>query len=262
MGINSRNQFIFCTMKFFLFFIILFYSYSIYSQEVKEVEVTSQYWINYSGRLRISNKLELIAESTLRSKDHSINKLSQSLFSAGLSWDVKDFIKLSTGYEYASILPANSKIKVTQSEYRPWQQVQFANNFSSFKITQRLRLEERFRKVLFNDSTLAPDNAFNFRFRYNILGEFPLSKKEGVLKPISLILSEEILINIGKQVVYNYFDQNRAFVGLKFKINEGNSIQLGYLNLFQQLPAAKFRNLHILRLSYFQNLDFRKRVKS
>ncbi len=226
------------------------------------MEVTSQYWINYSGRLRLSNKLEFITESTLRSKDHSINKLSQSLFSAGLSWDVKGFIKLATGYEYASILPANAKIKVTQSEYRPWQQVQFANNFSSFKITQRLRLEERFRKVLFNDSTLEPGNSFNFRFRYNILGEFPLSKKEGVLKPISLILSEEILINIGKQVVYNYFDQNRVFVGLKFKINEGNSIQLGYLNLFQQLPAYnKFRNLHILRLNYIQNLDLRKRRK-
>ena len=249
-------------MKFFLFFIIVFYSNSIYSQEVKKVEVTSQYWINYSGKFRISNKLELVAESTLRSMDHSINKLSQKLVSVGLSWDVKDFIKLSTGYEYASILPANSKIKVTQSEYRPWQQVQFANNFSSFKITQRLRLEERFRKVLFNDSTLAPDNAFNFRFRYNILGELPLSKKEGVLKRMSLILSDEILINVGKQVLFNYFDQNRVFVGFKYNINKGNSIQLGYLDLFQQLPSGnKFRNLHILRLNYFQNLDLRKKVK-
>ena len=129
------------------------------------MEFASQYWINYSGKFRISNKLELIAESALRSMDHSVNKLAQRFFLAGLSWDVKDFIKLSTGYEYASILPANSKIKVTQSEYRPWQQVQFANNFSSFKITQRLRLEERFRKVLFNDSTLAPSNSFNFRYR-------------------------------------------------------------------------------------------------
>ena len=226
------------------------------------MEFASQYWINYSGKFRISNKLELIAESALRSMDHSVNKLAQRFFLAGLSWDVKDFIKLSTGYEYVSILPANYKIKVTQVEYRPWQQVQFANNFSSFKITQRLRLEERFRKVLFNDSTLAPGNSFNFRFRYNILGEFPLSKKEGVLKPISLILSEEILINIGKQVVYNYFDQNRVFVGIKFKINKGNSIQLGYLNLFQQLPVYnKFRNLHILRLNYIQKLDLRKRRK-
>ena len=242
------------------FFIISFFSLSLKAQDTKKVDVVSQYWITYSGKFKVRNKLELMAESTLRSVDHSINKVTQNLVLVGLSWSVNDFIKLAAGYQHVSIFPGNSKITVTQPEYRPWQQIQFGNNFSLKKITQRLRLEERFRKVLINDSTLALDNAFNFRFRYNVLGEFPLSKKEAILKRLSLILSEEIFINIGKQVVFNYFDQNRVFVGLKFKINEGNNIQLGYLDLFQQLPSGnKFRNLHILRLSYFQNLDFRQK---
>jgi hypothetical protein len=250
------KQRVFCLFIFFL-------SLSLKAQEVKKVDVTSQYWITYSGKFRISNQLELIAESTFRSKDHSINKLSQSLVLVGVSWSANDFIKLAIGYQHISIEPATSKITVAQPEYRPWQQIQFLNNLSSKKITQRLRLEERFRKVLLNDSTLASEIYFNFRFRYIVSAELPLSKKEGVLKPISLILSEEIFINVGKQVVYNYFDHNRISVGLKYKINEGNSFQLSYLNLFQQLPIdIKFRNLHIFRLIYNQNLDFRKGAKS
>jgi len=262
MEINPYYQFLFYKIKIlsFIYFIIVFFSFSLLAQDVKKVDVASQNWITYSGKYRFSNKLEFITESTLRSIDHSINKVSQSFLLVGVSCSVNDFVKLAVGYQFISIFPTTSKITVTQPEYRPWQQIQFFNNFSSKKITQRIRLDERFRKILLNDSTLAPDNNFNFRFRYNIFAELPLSKKEKILKALSLILSEEIFINFGKQVVFNYFDQNRIFVGLKFKINEGNSIQLGYLNLFQQLPLGnKFRNIHILRLSYFQNLDFRKK---
>jgi len=249
-------------MKPFFFFTILFFSYSLYSQGVKNVEVTDQNWLTYAGRFRVSNKLDFMVESTLRSKEHSINQVSQSLVLVGFFWNVNNFVKLATGYQSISTQPATSKIKIAQPEYRPWQQIVLLSNFSSKKITQRLRLEERFRKVLLNDSTLAPETPFNFRFRYLFSAELPLSKKESILKNMSLVLSDELFIQAGKQVVYNYFDQNRITAALKYKINQGNSLQFGYINLFQQLPVGnKFRNFNILRLVYFQNLDLRKRRK-
>ena len=249
-------------MKSFFFFVIVFFSYSLYSQGIKNVEHTSQNWLTFSGKFKVSNQLGLMAESTVRSMDHSVNKASQTLVLVGLSWSVNDFIKLAAGYQHILVLPAYSKITVTQPEYRPWQQIQLLSSFSSKKITQRLRLEERFRKVLLNDSTLAPETPFNFRFRYLVLAELPLSKREGLLKNISLILSDEIFIHAGKQIVYNYFDQNRITLAFKYKINQGNSLQLEYISLFQQLPSGnKFRNLNILRMVYLQNLDLRKRRK-
>ena len=250
-------------IQFLSFFLVVFFAFSVNAQDIKKTVLTSQYWMGYSGQFRVSNKLNLIAESNLRSMDLSVNKLSQSLVSAALSWGVNDFIKLSVGYAYGSIFPATSKISVTKTENRLWQQIQLTNHFALKKITQGLRLEERFRRGFLTDSTLAPSNSFNFRFRYNISGDFPLSKNGWVKNRLSLILSEEIFINVGKQIVFNYFDQNRVSVGLKFKITEGNNIQLGYLDLFQQLPTGnQFRNLHVLRLNYFQDLDLRKRVKS
>ena len=139
-------------MKSFFFFVIVFFSYSLYSQGIKNVEHTSQNWLTFSGKFKVSNQLGLIAESTVRSMDHSVNKASQNLVLVGLSWSVNDFIKLAAGYQHISVLPAFSKITVTQPEYRPWQQIQLLSSFSLKKITQRLRLEERFRKVLLNDS--------------------------------------------------------------------------------------------------------------
>ena len=226
------------------------------------MEVSPQNWLTYAGRFKLSNKLDFMVESTLRSKENSINQVSQSLVLAGFFWNVSDFFKFAAGYQSISIQPATSKIKIAQPEYRPWQQIVFLSSFSSKKITQRLRLEERFRKVLLNDSTLAPETPFNFRFRYLFSAELPLGKKEKILKNMSLVLSDELFIQAGKQVVYNYFDQNRITAALKYKINQGNSLQLEYINLFQQLPVGnKFRNFNILRLVYFQNLDLRKRKK-
>jgi hypothetical protein len=62
--------------------------------------------------------------------------------------------------------------------------------------------------------------------------------------------------------VYNYFDQNRFFVGLKFNTSAHDNLQLGYMNLFQQLAAGnQFRNMHVFRLFYFQNLDLRRKKR-
>jgi hypothetical protein len=105
-------------MKSFFFFVIVFFSYSLYSQGIKNVEHTSQNWLTFSGKFKVSNQLGLMAESTVRSMDHSVNKASQTLVLVGLSWSVNDFIKLAAGYQHISVLPAFSNITVTQPEYR------------------------------------------------------------------------------------------------------------------------------------------------
>jgi hypothetical protein len=64
-------------------------------------------------------------------------------------------------------------------------------------------------------------------------------KKEGVVpNSFSWVFNNEIHINLGKEIVNNYFDQNRFFTGIKYQINKHDNIQLGYMNLFQQLPAG------------------------
>jgi hypothetical protein len=66
---------------------------------------------------------------------------------------------------------------------------------------------------------------FNFRARYNILGQIPLGRQQFKSGSMSLVLSNEVFINAGKEVVYNTFDQNRAFAGFALHINSHDNLQ-------------------------------------
>jgi len=124
---------------------------------------------------------------------------------------------------------------------------------------QWLRLEERFRRKIASNDQLAEGYNFNFRLRYNFLSQFPLSKRAFQSKTLSFVLNDEIHINFGKQIVNNYFDQNRFFLGFAYHVNSHDNVQFGYMNVFQQLPAGnQYRSIHMARVYYFHNLDLRR----
>lgn len=97
--------------------------------------------------------------------------------------------------------------------------------------------------------------------RYHFLLEIPLSTEGIKGRNFSFVVNDEVHINFGRQIIYNYFDQNRFFIGLKYQTNIHDNLQVGYMNLFQQLPAGnKYKNNHVIRVSFFQNFDFRKKM--
>ncbi len=127
---------------------------------------------------------------------------------------------------------------------------------------QWIRLEERFRRKILNENELADGYNFNWKLRYNIWYDVPFTKKGILPKSFSFVVNDEVHINFGKEIVYNYFDQNRFFAGFKYQINAHDNLQVGYMNVFQQLAAGnKYKNLNALRIFFFQNLDLRKKVK-
>lgn len=230
------------------------------AQSSKSTEHIKQGWLGYLNQSRLSNKIGLWTDLQLRTKEDFVGNLSQSIVGLGLTYYVTDATKLTAGFSYISIYPADNHKKITQPEHRPWQQLQWNTKYGKKRMLQSFRLEERFRRKILNDSTLATGSNFNFRLRYNILYDLPLSKRGIVPKNISFVVSDDLHINFGKQIVNNYFDQNRFFAGLKYQVNVHDNIQLGYMNLFQQLSAGnKYRSFNIIRAVYFQNLDFRRK---
>jgi hypothetical protein len=124
---------------------------------------------------------------------------------------------------------------------------------------QWIRLEERYRHKILNASELASGYNFNFRLRYNFLLQAPLSKKGMQPKTFIFVANDEMHINFGKQIVNNYFDQNRFFIGLSYLVNAHDNLQFGYMNVFQQLIAGnKYKSIQAARIFYFHNLDLRK----
>jgi hypothetical protein len=126
-------------------------------------------------------------------------------------------------------------------------------------MMQWIRLEERFRRKV-AAGELTDDYSFNYRIRYNMAFTIPLKGKQVVEKTPFLFANNEVFINFGKEIVYNYFDQDRAFIGMGYQFTQHLNVQLGYMYIFQQLPTGnEYIGSNTIRLFVFHNLDFRKK---
>jgi len=225
----------------------------------KQTTDLTQVWTGYFNQTRFSKHWGAWFDAQLRTKDDFVDDLTVLIIRPGITYYVNDALKLTAGYGYITHFDQDN-FKVSRPEHRPWQQVQWHTRYGKNRTAQYLRLEERYRRKIAPDSTLASGHNFNFRFRYNFLWQIPLNGAELRKGSLSLILNDEVHVAFGKEVVYNYFDQNRFFAGLAFNVNPTDNIQLGYLNVFQQLPAGnRYRSIHAARIFYFHNLDLRKK---
>jgi hypothetical protein len=243
----------------FLFFFLLICLH-IEAQTTKTVSHVEQVWFGYFNQTRLSKGWGLWVDLHLRTKENFFDNFSQSIFRPGLTYYLTDLTRLTAGYAYVSHYPADNHGNVTQPEHRIWQQVQWHNRYPKLRLMQWVRLEERYRRNILNNNELADGYQFNWRIRYNFFLNFPLSKKAFAPGTFSGVLNNELHVNFGKNIVYNYFDQNRFFVGLSYHVNARDNFQFGYMNIFQQLPAGNsYRDLDAVRLFYFHNLDLRSK---
>ena len=247
-------------MKKFIFLLFTVSCFSLKAQTDKHTESFNQVWVAYFNLLRFSNKWELTTDGNLRTQDGFVNNFSIGILRMGLTYYLAPKTKLTAGFAWANVFPSGTHKYISQTENRPWQQIQWFTDYGRKTMRQGIRLEERFRQKVLNDGTLATVYNFNYRIRYALLYEIPLGKKkENPPSAISFVLGDEIMINFGEEIVYNYFDQNRFFVGFKFQISKVTNLQLGYLNSFQQLPTGNhFTDINYIRFTCVQNFDLRK----
>jgi hypothetical protein len=244
--------------RIFFLFVLFVTAYTAFAQ-TKTTTSVQQVWFGYFNQTRFSNKWGLWTDLHLRTREDFFDHLSQGIIRVGLTYYLHDEVKLTAGYAYITHFPADNHANISQPEHRPWQQIQWHSRYTKLRLMQWFRLEERYRRKILNNDQLADGYNFNFRLRYNIFARFPLSKKYFQPKTFSFITNNEIHINFGKEIVYNYFDQNRFFLGFAWHANKTDDLQLGYMNVFQQLPAGnRYRSIHTARLFYFHNLDLRK----
>ncbi|MEO5685032.1 MAG: DUF2490 domain-containing protein [Chitinophagaceae bacterium] len=234
----------------------------LYAQSAKSTENIEQVWLGYYNQARFSNKWGMWTDLHLRTKEDLTNNFSQAIIRLGLTYYIDNSTKLTAGYARVFLFPGDNHKDITQPEHRAWQQLQWHTAFKKTRLMQWFRLEERFRRKIANDAALADGYNFNWRLRYNILYEVPLVKDGLQPNSLSFIANDELHINFGKEIVNNYFDQNRFFLGFKYQLSKNSNIQAGYSNLFQQLSAGnKYKNINIARIFFFQNLDLRKKAK-
>ena len=249
--------------RLLLFLVFAIFCSSELSAQTKTTVQDGQLWLGYFNQARFSKRWGMWLDIHLRTEEKVFNDLSQLLFRAGITYYASEKIRITAGYVYALQYPAEDMKGVVVPENRFWQLVQWQTQYPRIRMVQGLRFEQRFRRNVLNYNELAPGYNFNYRLRYNTVFNLPLNKVKIEANTLSFVMSDEVMVNFGKNIVYNYFDQNRFFAGFSWYFNAHDNIQLGYMNLFQQLPAGnKYRSAHIVRLYFIQQVDFRKKARN
>jgi hypothetical protein len=226
----------------------------------KQIEEMEQTWIGYFNQSRITNRSGVWIDLHYRLTDHYIREKTIIIARTAYIFYIGEKVRFMGGYAYANRYGRGGVDRVP--EHRPWQQVQWIERKRNFTMTHAFRLEQRFRRAVENNA-LAEGYDFNWRLRYNLSFAVPLSRKEGGVGIPFVQLSNEIMVNAGEAIVYNYFDQDRLYAGIGYQFTPELSAHLGHLFVFQHQGAAgMYQHIHGIRLTVSHNMDLRRKVEN
>ena len=231
-----------------VFFLLLLLSqYALAQSPEKDIEQQQFIWLRYSNRLTINERWLLYSEIETRWFAFA-NRLHQWVLPrVQLHYQIGPGADVALGNTlFLQALPqmADEAVDRIRPEIRPHQELNLSQSLGKMKISHRYKIEERFFQ---RTSVDQPD--FNFRFRYRLQVQVPLTNPEKHI-PVSVRVFDEVMFNAGKNIVYNVFDQNRIFADCQVKLSPHWTVEVGYMNWFQQRPSGtEFFNRHIARFT-------------
>jgi hypothetical protein len=222
----------------------------------KEITTQTQAWIALNTTFKVSDHWGFMADAHAR-RTNFVADDSFYLLRGGVSYFPNHNLTLTLGYAHQWTAPAKPEWSTFSNENRIYQQVVLGSKLGQVAIMQRLRNEQRWQEKIANDERTG-DLRFTDRVRYLLSFTIPIFKKKTLP---SLVLSDEILIQFGKEVVYNTFDQNRVFIGIKQTITPKLSFDFGYMNVYQQkFSGYQYDENHTLRLFFYYNSSIKTKA--
>jgi len=241
----------------FILIILLMQFNALAQMKTKEVDTQSNSWFSINSTIRLSNKFGIIADAHVRRTDF-IADPSFYFVRTGLNYWIKENITAVVGYGYMWVAPSKPLWHHYAQEHRIYQQVQMSSKMGKIGLLNRIRNEQRWQQKIVNDE-FTNDYKFTDRVRYLLSMTIPVFKNPHYP---SLVISDELAIQFGKEVVYNTFDQNRFFLGVKQPISKSLSFDFGYMLVYQQKATGyQYGQYNTLRWFFYYTPDLRKKKK-
>lgn len=234
---------------------LFFYCNSLLAQtRTKEVNIQSQSWFSFNSTTRFTNHWGIIADAHMRRNNFVADPSFYFLRTAVNYW-LTDNITIATGYGKMWLAPTTIGWKNFAKEDRIYVQLQSINKVGKISVLQRLRNENRWQQKMINDS-FSGNYKITDRIRYLVSLTIPVCKNK---KYPSLVLSDELALQFGKEVVYNTFEQNRWFIGIKQNITNTLSYDLGFMQVMQQKSTGyQYDKNNTFRLFFYYSPNLRK----
>ncbi len=234
-----------------LFFIFLM-TVPVWAQE-KTVRQHQQVWFGYINTLVINNKFSLWNDLHYVPKGFFVARtgVTRQLESVGIT----------AGYGFLLLPKSASDMHLVRKEHRPWAQLIYSTPLSkSVTFVNRIRYDARFKQDVFNGE-LQPTYGFYNRVRFlaGLRVNLPFASTPKSVPFLAVF--DEVLLNFGKEITANTFDQNRIQVSLG--VQRGKiQYQIGYMNRLVQTGNTQYVSNHTLLLWVIHKLKLRKAVEA
>lgn len=224
-------------------------------QAQKNIETSNQQWFQYYNQVHFSEKFSLLSDIGFRMKEQ-FSHAAQHVIRTGVGYQLNKECRLVVGIGHFG---SYSSERINKIEFRPYQELTLKQKLEKVGLTHRFRVEERYFKTIENGNIIA-GTTFNFRFRYRFAIGIPIVSFSNI--KISFQVADEILINAGRSIVYNMFDQNRILLGPEVQFNHQFSISLNYNYQYAALnKPAYYKSDHILWLGLMHKLTLKEAKK-
>jgi hypothetical protein len=243
-------------MKLRIFIFLLFFPLIGSGQNVKNKDVTvqSQSWFACISSFKISDRWVLSADAHMRRNDF-LARNSFVIVRGGIGYEIRPSLLGTFGYAHLWLSPSHANWSTIANENRIYQQALYSTKIGNVTVGQRVRNEQRWQDIIVEDHKL-DGLRFSNRVRYQLSCFIPISKNKSV--PM-LVVADEVLLQFGKDIVYNAFDQNRIFVGIRQSISKEWSYDFGYMQVYQQRASGyQYDQNHTLRLFFYYNKGFKE----
>jgi hypothetical protein len=226
------------------------------AQNNKIINRQSQAWVSLNSTWRITSKWGFVADLHQR-RTHFFSDNSFDFLRFGISYRIKDNLTVVAGYGHMWMAPTTPGFSTWADENRIYEQAQLMSGIGRVSMLQRIRNEQRWQEKIVNDKETGT-NKFTDRVRYLLSFNIPVFKNPWYP---AIVVSDELCVQFGKEVVYNTFEQNRVFLGIKQPVTKNLSFDVGYMLVTQQKPSGNvYDENHTFRWFFYYTPDLRKKI--
>jgi len=214
----------------------------------------SNMWLTFLSDARLSTRWGLHTDvQTRRGKE--TGSAPQGLLRLGVNYRVAPTLQLTAGYAYASSYMYGDYATASPlPEHRIYQQFLLRNDSGRVHTQHRYRLEQRWVRQPGQEIT------YLNRMRYQLRLAVPLGS-HGRMVPCTpyLVGANEIFIGFGAGSNRNFFDQNRAYLGLGYQFTKATALEVGYQHQMARTAGiAGYQYNHTLQLALSFHPDLRR----
>jgi hypothetical protein len=229
------------------------------SQATAQTDSNFHGWLMYFGDHPVSDRWGIHLEAQFRRTNGGLAP-QQLLLRPAVNFTVNPHLILTGGYGYVRTsrygdFPAAAAFP----EHRFFEQALIKHKLGRVGVQHRLREEQRLVGSI-------PAPAFDVeswetrnRFRYMLRGDIPLPFGNPRNRRWGIGLYDEVFYQFGENRGARYFDQNRAYGALTYKLTPTNRLEFGYLHQYvAQRNDRIVEHNHTWQVALYSATPFRR----